>query len=94
MWHILATYLQKVRDPCDGWFGSRRTSIDGGCAAQFPRRALAAGQAEDERVADACSEKIGKEGVGVHLPANIKQQRFKDWIRIRQNPTILKFGVK
>ena len=49
-----------------------RTSIDGGCAAQFPRRALAAGQAEDERVADACSEKIGKEGpvevLTAHLP--------------------------
>ena len=72
MWHILATYLQKVRDPCDGWFGSRRTSINGGCAAEFPRRALAGGQAEDERVADACSEKIGKEGpvevLTAHLP--------------------------
>ena len=72
MWQRLATYLQKVRDPCDGWFGSRRLDIDGGCAAQFPRCALAAGQAEDERVADACSEKIGKEGpvevLTAHLP--------------------------
>ena len=79
MWrHILATYLQKVCDPCDDWFGSRRrldifcTSIDGGCAAQFPRRALASGQAEDEPVSDACSEKIGKEGpvevLTAHLP--------------------------